>query len=79
MTPLLPCRPAILSPDLELALHGDEDLDQLDDARRQLVALLQELDPLLVDPMQDLDVGVGLAVDDLDLRRGALAVLDRRA
>ena len=43
--------------DLELALHGDVDLDQLDDARRQLVSLLQELDPLLVHPVQDrLDV-----------------------
>ena len=28
---------------LELALHGDVDLDQLDDAGRQLVALLQQL------------------------------------
>ena len=42
--------------DLELALHGDVDLDHLDDARRQLVALLQELDPLFVDLSQDLDV-----------------------
>jgi len=33
--------------DLELALHGDEHLDLFDDARRQLVALPEELDPLL--------------------------------
>src|SRR5215210_3993467 len=51
--------------DLELALHRDVDLDQLDDARRQLVALLQETDALLVDPVQHLDVGVRLLVDDL--------------
>ena len=51
--------------DLKLALHGDVDLDQLDDARRQLVALLQQLDALLVDVVQDLDVRVGLAIDQL--------------
>ena len=33
--------------DLELALDGDEDLDHLDDARRQLVAALQALDLLV--------------------------------
>jgi hypothetical protein len=32
--------------DLQLALDGDEDLDHLDDARRQLVAALQALDLL---------------------------------
>src|SRR6185312_8810227 len=50
---------------LQLALHGDVDLDQLDDAGRQLVALLEEPDALLVDPVQDLDVRVRLLVDDL--------------
>src|SRR3954469_2634008 len=50
---------------LELALHGDVDLDQLDDAGGKLVALLQQPDALLVDPVQDLDVRVGLLVDDL--------------
>src|SRR6185369_7693300 len=51
--------------DLKLALHGDVDLDQLDDSGRQFVALLQEADALLVDAVQDLDVGIGLLVDDL--------------
>jgi hypothetical protein len=41
MTPLLPWRPAILSPDRELSLHGHVDRDHLDDARRQLVAFLK--------------------------------------
>src|SRR5437763_6761694 len=50
---------------LQLALHGDVDLDQLDDAGGQLVALLEEPDALLVDPVQDLDVRVRLLVDDL--------------
>ena len=44
--------------DGELALHGDVDLDHLDDARRQLVALLEQLDPLGVDAVQDLDLRV---------------------
>ena len=63
---------------LQLALHGDVDLDQLDDARRQLVALLQEPDPLLVDPVQNLDVRVGLLVDDLD-RVDQPPLVDRQA
>ena len=40
-TPLLPWRPAILSPTRELALGGDEDLDLLDDAGIDLVAALE--------------------------------------
>src|SRR5882724_180439 len=52
--------------DLELALHGDVDLDQLDDPGRQLVALLEEPDALLVHPVEHVDVRIGLPVDDLD-------------
>ena len=44
MTPLLPWRPAILSPTGELALDGHVDLDHLDDARGEFIALLQTLD-----------------------------------
>ena len=40
MTPLLPWRPASLSPTLILRFWADVDPDQLVDARRQLVALV---------------------------------------
>ncbi len=60
---LVAVAPGHLVAHLQLALHGHEDLDQLDHARRQLVALLQQLDLLLVDPVHDLDVGVGALVD----------------
>ena len=51
MTPLLPCRPAILSPTEITPLGGDVDLDHLLHAGGQLVAALQrvELAVLLVD------------------------------
>ena len=64
--------------DRELALHGDVDLDHLDDAGRQLVALLQELDALRVDPVQDLDLRVLAPEHDLDLV-GDLFVLQLQA
>src|SRR6202521_4217098 len=64
--------------DLQLALHGDVDLDQLDDPGRQLVALLQQADALLVDAVEHLDVRVGLAVDDLHRVEQPLLV-DRQA
>ena len=53
--------------DRQLALHGDVDLYHLDDTRRQLVALLQELDPLRVDAVEHLDLGILAAEDDRDL------------
>ena len=54
--------------DGELALHGDEDLDELDDARRQLVAALEPALLLGEERLQDLDLPLGL-VDDVVERR----------
>ena len=48
----------------QLALHGDEDLDQLDDTGRQLVAALQAALLLGEERLQHLDLALGL-VDDL--------------
>ncbi len=53
--------------DGELALHGDVDLDQLDDARRQLVALLQLGDLLVGDLAQHFDLARGHLLDLVDL------------
>ena len=55
MTPLLPCRPAILSPTEITPLGGDVDLHHLLHAAGQLVAALQrvELPFLLVDEELD--------------------------
>ena len=58
MTPLLPCRPASLSPSGDLALLGHVDPDQLVHARRQLVVGVAVEDP-------DADDGAGLAVRHL--------------
>jgi hypothetical protein len=66
-TPLLPWRPAILSPGLQLPLHRDEDLDHLHHAGRQLVAALQLVDLALEALLQALDGGVELALQRLDL------------
>ncbi len=63
---LVPVTARHLVANLKLALHGHIDLDQLDHARGQLVALLQKLNTLLVDPVNDLDMRVRLAVDLLD-------------
>ena len=52
--------------DRELALHGDVDLDGLDDAGRELVALLQGVDFLLEDGLEGLDLPAGFALDVLD-------------
>ena len=49
--------------DRQLALHGDEDLDQLDDAGRQLVAALQAALLLREERLQDLDLALGLVHD----------------
>ena len=52
--------------DRELALHGDEDLDGLDDARGELVALLQAFDLVLENGPERLDLALGLFLDVLD-------------
>ena len=56
MTPLLPWRPASLSPTLILRFWADVDPDQLVDARRQLVALVAA-EHLDVDDLAGLAVG----------------------
>ena len=76
MTPLLPWRPAILSPTRELALHGDVDLDHLDDARRKLVALLQVFAPLFGLLLQDADAVLGALDEHTD--RLARLFVDRQ-
>ena len=53
--------------DRQLALHGDVDLDQLDDARRQFVALLQLGDLLVGDLAQHIDLARGHLFDLVDL------------
>ena len=54
--------------DRKLALHGDEDLDHLDDARRKLVALTELGDLLFVDVRENLDLALGAIFVLLDLR-----------
>ena len=56
MTPLLPWRPASLSPTRDLALLGDVDPHQLVDAGRQLVAVVT-VEHLDVDDLAALAVG----------------------
>src|SRR3990172_6518642 len=51
----------------ELALHGHVDLDHLDDAGRQLVALLQSIHSLVEESLEHLDLAFGLVLDLLDL------------
>src|SRR6266568_4125492 len=53
--------------DGKLALHRDIDLDQLDDARRQFVALLQLFDLLADDLAQYIDLARGHLFDFVDL------------
>ena len=64
MTPLLPWRPAILSPTEMTPLGGDVDLDHLQHARGQLVAALQAVEPALLLVLEGLDPRRVLA-DDL--------------
>ena len=72
MTPLLPWRPASLSPSADLALLGDVDPHQLVDAGRQLVAVLAaehlDVDDLAVLAVRHLEAGVahlaGLLTED---------------
>ena len=53
--------------DRELALHGDVDLDHLDDAGRELVALLHLADLLVGDLAQNIDLTRGHLLDLVDL------------
>src|SRR5882762_8561332 len=53
--------------DGELALHGDVDLDQLDDARGQFVALLELFLALLGDLAEHIDLARGHLLDFFDL------------
>ena len=63
--------------DAELALHGDVDLDHLDDARRQLVALLQVFAALFGLLLQDADAVLGALDEHTD--RLARLFLDRQS
>src|SRR5213594_1103628 len=53
---LVAVAPGHLVADLELALDGDEDLDHLDDAGRELVPALQPLDLLVEDHLDEVDL-----------------------
>ena len=53
--------------DRELALHGDVDLDHLDDAGREFVALLHLADLLVGDLAQNIDLARGHLFDLIDL------------
>ncbi len=53
--------------DRELALHGDVDLDHLDDAGRELVALLHLADLLVGDLAENIDLARGHLLDLVDL------------
>src|SRR5713101_5901757 len=64
---LVAVTPGHLVADGELALHGDVDLDQLDDARRQLVALPELFLALLGDLAEHIDLPRGHLLDFLDL------------
>ena len=58
--------------DLQLALDGDEDLDHLDHAGRELVATLQAVDLLLRHAMQTVDLIAHRAAGSLELSLDAL-------
>ena len=62
--------------DRQLALHRDVDLDQLDDARRQLVAAADLLLLLLEELADDLDLALGAL---LEQRAGRPRAADRRS
>ena len=63
---LVAVAPGHLVADLELALHGDVDLDLLDDAGRQLVAGREQLDALVVELLEHLDLRLGLVDQHAD-------------
>ena len=62
--------------DRELALHGDVDLDHLDDARRELVALLEVFAALFGLLLQDADAVLGALDEHTD--RLARLFVDRQ-
>src|SRR5467141_4350826 len=64
---LVAVAPGHLVADGKLALHGDVGLDQLDDARGQLVALLEFVLALLGDLAEHVDLARGHLLDFLDL------------
>ena len=73
-TPLLPWRPAILSPGLELALHRHEHLDRLERAGRHFGAGL-ELLHLVLEAARDLGRrAVELPLQRLDGRHGGVVI-----
>ena len=51
----------------QLALHRDEDLDHLDNARRELVALLDLVYLLLIEVFENGDLAFGALFEVLDL------------
>src|SRR5262249_17826598 len=60
---LVPVTASHLIADGQLALHCDKDLDHLDDARRQLVALLELFDVLLMKLALHADLPLGPALE----------------
>src|SRR5712664_1211680 len=64
---LVAVAPGHLVADGELALHGDVHLDQLDDARGQLVALFELVLALLGDLAEDVDLARSHLLDFFDL------------
>ena len=71
MTPLLPWRPAILSPGCSLRFTATNTLTIFEHARRQLVAALELLDAVLEALDDDVDRLVILAPSALRCRPGA--------
>src|SRR5664279_1324010 len=61
---LVPVTTGHLVADLELALHGHEDLDRLVDAGRQLVALGEKRHAVGADLLDDVDLRVGALQDE---------------
>src|SRR5262245_18017877 len=64
---LVPVAPGHLVADRQLAFHGDEDLNHLDHARRQLVALLDLVYLLLIEVFENGDLAFGALFEVLDL------------
>ena len=64
---LVPVTACHLVADGQLALHGDVNLDQLDDAGCQFIALLQLADALVGDLAQHIDLARGHLLDLVDL------------
>src|SRR5215813_11818994 len=64
---LVPVASGHLVADRQFALHRDEDLDHLDHARRQLVALLDLVYLLLIEVFENGDLAFGALFEVLDL------------